>query len=166
MLFPVIICFVIIQRLVELVYAKRNAKIMFMKGALEYDKNGYKVIVAMHSLFFISLFFEFYFLNNTYIPFQIIFVIVFGAGQLLRYLAIFTLREKWNTRIIILTGEEPVKKGIYKFLKHPNYLGVVLEILSLPLIFSCYITSIIFTLLNLFILKRRIGIEENLIYHK
>jgi len=164
MFFPVFVSLVILQRLAELVYAKRNRKIMLSKGAVEYDRNGYNYVVLLHSLFFISLVLENYLLSKNLNIYWYIYFLLFGTGQLFRYLAMFALKENWNTRIIVLKDSEPVKKGLFKYFKHPNYIGVVIELFSMPLIFSCYITAIIYTLLNAFALKRRMRIEESLIY--
>ena len=117
MFFTIFITFVVLQRLAELVYAKRNEKILLAKGAAEYDKTGYKLIVLMHSGFFISLIAEHYFFERTLNSFWFIFISLFAIGQVFRYLAIFALRERWNTRIIILKGSEPVSSGIYKYFK-------------------------------------------------
>jgi methyltransferase len=53
-----------------------------------------------------------------------------------------------------------VRKGIYRHLRHPNYLGVVLEILAVPLLHSAYSTAIVFSLLNLLLLRVRIRTED------
>jgi methyltransferase len=71
-----------------------------------------------------------------------------------------TLGYNWNTKILVRPNDIPVRGGPYKYLNHPNYLSVVIEIAVIPLIFSCYITAVIFSLLNLLLLKRRIRIEE------
>jgi methyltransferase len=90
-------------------------------------------------------------------------VFIFLFAQILRYWAIITLGIFWNTRIIVLKNSELIKKGPYKYIKHPNYLAVVLEFLTIPLIFSLYITSITFSLLNLIVLWRRVRIEESVL---
>jgi methyltransferase len=160
MFFPLFLGFVILQRLAELVIAKRNAREMFLKGAVEYDSWQYKYIVIMHTCFFISLVLEKIFLNRGLNQYWWIFFSLFLAAQILRYWAIASLGTFWNTRIIILPGSSLVKKGPYRFLKHPNYAAVITELAAIPLIFSCYITAAVFTILNFFALKHRIKIEE------
>lgn len=66
----------------------------------------------------------------------------------------------WNTRIFIIPNSKPVTSGPYRYFKHPNYLIVSTEIAMLPLSFGAYYTAIIFSVLNFFILKRRIKLEE------
>jgi methyltransferase len=82
-------------------------------------------------------------------------------AQLLRYWAIRSLGKFWNTRILIVPGERLVTMGPYRYLKHPNYVSVIIEIAVIPLIFSCYITAAVFTVLNILALRRRIKIEES-----
>ncbi len=161
MLFYIIIGFVIVQRLVELVIAKRNEKKSLAAGGVEYDKKGYSGIVIMHVMFFISLFAEYFYFEHSLNKFWIIFLILFIAAQGLRYWAIISLGSLWNTRIIIVPGSKLVKSGPYKYFKHPNYMAVITELAVLPLMFSCFVTAIVFSVLNLFLLKRRIAIEEN-----
>jgi methyltransferase len=155
-----LVFFVIFQRLVELFIAKRNAAILFAKGAKETDSIGYRYIVAMHVCFFISLILENNLLSRTLNKYWYIFFGLFAAAQVLRYWSIISLGHFWNTRIIVLKGSGLVSKGPYKYLSHPNYIAVVTELAAIPLIFSCYITAIVFSILNLFVLRRRIRIEK------
>ena len=161
MLFYLIIGFVIVQRLVELVIAKRNEKKSLAEGGIEYDRRGYTVIVLMHTLFFISLFAEYFYFEHTFNEFWVIFLVLFILAQCLRYWAISSLGSLWNTRIIIVPGSKLVKYGPYKYFKHPNYMAVITELAVIPLMFSCVITAIVFSAVNLILLKRRIAIEEN-----
>ncbi len=160
MFFWLFIAFVILQRLAELIIAKRNEKRMLAKGAVEFDRDGYKFIVLMHTLFFLSLLSEKIYFNRGINDYWIILIILFFLAQALRYWAIISLGEFWNTRIIVLKGSELIKKGPYRFLSHPNYMAVITEIAVIPLIFSCYITAIVFSVLNLFAITRRIKIED------
>ncbi len=160
MFFYILIGFVIAQRLVELVIAKRNEKISLAKGGMEYDKKGYLVIVIMHIFFFSSLFAEKFYFERTLNKFWVIFLILFIAAQVLRYWSIISLGSMWNTRIIICPGSKLVKYGPYKYFKHPNYMAVITELAVLPFMFSCFFTAVIFSSINLLLLKRRIEIEE------
>jgi methyltransferase len=151
----------ILQRLSELLLAKRNGKIVRKEGAVEYDRSGYKYIVAMHVAFFISLVAEYFLLGRSLSSHWRVLISIFILTQGLRYWSIASLGKYWNTRVLVVPGATAVKRGPYKYLKHPNYLAVVIEIAVIPLVFSCYITSALFSILNLIALKRRIGIEES-----
>jgi methyltransferase len=162
MLFWIIISFVILQRLTELIIAKRNAAWLISQGAVEYGKEHYKFIVLLHIGFFISMISE-YLLRGGYADLNLInylFLVIFVILQFLRIWVITSLGKYWNTRIYRIPGHMLVSRGIYKFIKHPNYVVVVGEILILPLIFNLYYTAIIFTILNLVVLSTRVRVEN------
>jgi methyltransferase len=129
-------------------------------GAIEYDRPAYKYIVIMHSFFILSLVSEYYFLHRVLNYYWPLFLGMFIAAQALRYWVISTLGVYWNTRIIILKGSKLIKKGPFMHFKHPNYAAVTTEIAVIPLMFSCFYTAIIYSIINIFVLKRRIAIEE------
>lgn len=157
------IILVIIQRFIELVIARLNEKKLKSLGAVEYDSGGYLVIVVMHICFFLCLITEKVILDPPDNKYLLIFLSVFVLAQFLRYWAIKSLGEFWNTRIIIMEGAPLIKKGPYKYLSHPNYVAVITEIAVIPLMFSCYITAFVFTLINSVVLYRRIKIESALL---
>lgn len=159
-LFLSFVLIIILQRLVELYIAKRNKKILMNKGAVEYDRKGYFYIVFMHSAFFVSMILEYFLLDRNLNEYWTYLIIIFLLAQGLRYWAIVSLGTYWNTRVIVLNSSRAEVTGPYKFLRHPNYLAVSVEIAVIPLIFSCFITAIIFSMINLVVLRRRIRIEE------
>lgn len=165
-IFWIFLVLLALQRLSELFYAASNEKILKNRGAEEHDKNGYYVIVLMHVMFFVSLVFEKIYFNRSFNTLSVLFFIIFVMTQFLRYWSIYSLGIYWNTKIIFLPGTEPVSAGPYRYMSHPNYLAVVVEIATIPLIFSCYFTAIIFSIINLLLLKRRIRIEEKVVRTK
>lgn len=159
-LFWIFLTFLTVQRILELLLAKKNEKTVRKIGAIEYDVNGYKAIVLMHIAFFILLILEKILLNRQLNDFSPVLFLIFLLAQVLRYWAIKSLGIYWNTRILVIPKSSLIKQGPYKYLKHPNYVAVITEIAVIPLIFSCYITSILFSIINLMLLRRRIEIEE------
>ena len=159
--FWIFLLFVISQRIAELILARRNERVLKSRGAIEFDRNGYIVIVAMHVLFFVSLIGEKVFLERVLNPWWHIFALLFVLAQALRYWAIWSLGVFWNTKVLVAPDHTLVTGGPYKYFPHPNYIAVITEIAVIPLIFSCYITAALFSLINLALLKRRIEIEEN-----
>ena len=160
MLFYIIITIVIIQRLVELIIAKRNEKWMRSQGAFEAGAGHYPIMVSLHMAFFISLILEVLLLDRSLSPLWIMLLIIFLLAQIARIWCLTSLGRFWNTKIIILPGADVVRKGPYQFIRHPNYVIVATELLVLPLLFSAYFTAIIFSLLNLWMLSVRIPTEE------
>jgi methyltransferase len=84
---------------------------------------------------------------------------LFAAGMALRYWAIRTLGARWSTRIVFVPGEPLVETGPYRLLRHPNYLGVVLELAALPLVHTAWVTSLLASAANGLVLRQRIEAE-------
>ena len=82
------------------------------------------------------------------------------ASQALRWWCIATLGRRWNTRVIVVPGLAPVTSGPYRFLRHPNYVAVVVEGIALPLVHAAWITALVFTVLNAALLAVRIRVED------
>ena len=158
MYFTIFILFVIIQRLSELYIAKGNEKWLRSQGAVEYGKEHYPIIVALHTLFIISIIVEYILRGNT--PIDFVFLILFALLLLFKFWALSSLGKYWNTKIFRVPGAGPVKKGPYKIFKHPNYFIVICEIAIIPMVFHLYYTAIIFTVLNAIMLTVRIRVEN------
>ena len=81
-------------------------------------------------------------------------------AQALRYWSVATLREKWNTRVIVISGDEPVTRGPYRYIRHPNYAAVALEIACVPLIRALVTIAVVFSVGNAILLALRVPLEE------
>ena len=158
MYFIIFILFLIIQRLSELYIARGNERWLRSQGAVEYGKEHYPFIVALHTLFIISIIVEYILRGNT--PIDFVFLILFALLLLFKLWALSSLGKYWNTKIFRVPGAGPVKKGPYKLFKHPNYFIVVCEIAIIPMVFHLYYTAIIFTVLNAIMLTVRIRVEN------
>ena len=157
MLFYGLILFVVIERIVELYIAANNEAWMKEKGAVEIGKEHYKYFVLLHIIFFISLIIE---ASMKEISFNAFLFLVFLIVQAGRIWCIYSLGRFWNTKIIVLPNVILIKKGPYKYIKHPNYIIVFIELFTLPAIFGAYLTAVIFPVLHLFLLSVRIPLEE------
>ncbi|MDX5474323.1 MAG: hypothetical protein LPK00_02195 [Bacillaceae bacterium] len=160
MFYTLFLSFVITQRLAELFIARRNEEWMLRNGAKEYFPDHYKYIVMLHVAFLVAFVSEVIIFQHSLSPIWPGLIILFIFTQLLRVWAIKSLGRFWNTKIIILPNAKIVKKGPYKFIRHPNYLIVGLEIILIPLLFQAYVTAIVFTILNAVVLSIRIPLEE------
>ncbi|RLL48243.1 hypothetical protein D8M04_02925 [Oceanobacillus piezotolerans] len=151
--------FILAQRLIELVIAKRNEQWMKERGGIELGSEHYKWFIVLHTLFFISILFEVLLRSNA-IEFHNVLFAIFILLQLARVWCIQTLGRFWNTKIIVLPNVSLIKKGPYKYMKHPNYVIVGLELMTIPLLFNAYWTAVIFPVLHLILLKIRIPAED------
>ena len=155
-----LISFIIVQRIFELFVAKRNEIWMKQQGAVEFGERHYKFMVLIHMMFFISLLTETLLLKRGISPLWPVLLSLFGFAQVVRIWVITSLGRFWNTKILVLANAKIVRKGPYRFLKHPNYVVVAMELLAVPMLFNAYYTAILFTVLNIMILMIRIPIEE------
>jgi methyltransferase len=149
------------ERLVELVLSKRNAAWAFARGGSETGQGHYRVMVVFHTLFLGACVAEVWLWGRPFPgwPGYAALGVAVGA-QALRYWAISTLGPRWNSRIIIVPGLPPVTGGPYRFLRHPNYVAVVVEIAAVPLIHGAWVTAALFSLGNALLLLVRIRAEE------
>ncbi len=152
---------VVIERLVELVISNRNARWAFSQGAIERGQTHYRVMTALHTAFLLACALEPWLLERPFpAPWAWIAIGLALGSQGLRYWAISTLGKRWNTRVIVLPTSEPVTGGPYRFVRHPNYLAVIVELAALPLIHGAWLTAVVFTVANAVLLRTRIRVEE------
>jgi methyltransferase len=159
MAFLLFICFVIFQRLLELVVAKRNENWARSQGAVEYGQSHYPYMIALHTSFIISIIIEYALTRKVFDLWIFVFFLVLIS---FKAWTISSLGKYWNTKILRVPNSAFIKKGPYKYLNHPNYVIVVLEILAIPMVFHLYITAITFTILNAWMLSVRIKEEERI----
>jgi methyltransferase len=150
-----------VQRLFELRLSRRNERWMRQRGGREHGPETYRWIVTLHASWFAAMLLEVFAGRRTFRPaLAALALSLFTAGQVLRLTAIRTLGWRWSTRVMTVPGASPVQHGIYRYLRHPNYLGVELEILAAPLLHSAYLTSAVFGVANALLLRDRMRREE------
>ena len=158
MTFTLFILFIILLRIAELLLARKNEQWLLQNGAIEYGQKHYPFIVALHILFIISLIVEYSIVGV--VAYNLPLLILFFVLLALKAWVIFSLGKFWNTKIYRVAHFPLVKKGPYKYIKHPNYIIVIAEIATIPLIFHLYYTAIIFNLLYGLMLALRIREED------
>ena len=155
------LCLLVYERGAELLVSRRNARKVLAAGGVETGRRAYVVMVVVHALFPIACAAEVLVLKRPFpgAPGLVALTVALGA-QALRWWAIATLGGRWNTRVIVVPGAAPVTGGPYRFLRHPNYLAVVLEMLAVPLTHGAWLTALVFFALNAALLAVRIPAEE------
>jgi methyltransferase len=150
-----------LERLFELRLSKRNAAWVLAQGGREHGAGHFRVMALMHTAFLFACAAEVVLLRRPFVPaIGLPALVVALAAQGLRYWAISTLGKRWNVRIIVLPDAEPVTGGPYRYLRHPNYVAVVLELAAVPLIHGAWLTAVLFSLANAAVLFVRIRAEE------
>jgi methyltransferase len=150
----VILALVTLQRLGELVLARRNTRALLARGGIEVGARHYPWIVAVHAAWLIALWI-FGWNHEVDLLAIALFVVLQGA----RVWILATLGERWTTRIIVLPGEKLIAAGPYRYMSHPNYAVVAGEIAVLPLALHLPVVAVVFTILNAVVLTLRIRAE-------
>jgi len=150
-----------LERLAELLVSRRNARVALARGAVETGRRHYAAMVAVHAIFPAACGAEVILLRR---PFPgAIGTAALGlalAAQALRWWAVTTLGWRWNTRLVVTPDLAPVTGGPYRFLRHPNYLAVLVEAVAVPLVHGAWLCAVIFVAANAALLAVRVPAEE------
>jgi methyltransferase len=87
-------------------------------------------------------------------------VVLVLAAMALRWWCIRTLGVHWSTRVVVVPSLPLVTGGPYRWMRHPNYVAVVVEGVALPMVHTAWVTAIGFTVLNAVVLAVRIRVED------
>jgi len=148
------------ERTFELILSARHVRRLLARGAREHGRGHFPALVAMHALFPLALVAEVLVLGARPDRLAPLWIVLFVAAEGLRAACMRALGPFWTTRVIVLDGAPLVRSGPYRFLRHPNYLAVVIELLSAPLMFGAWRTALVFSIANLVALRVRIRCEE------
>jgi len=159
--YTLLVLAVAVERLAELVVARRNAAWTLERDGVEHGRGHYPVMVVLHTGLLAGCLLEPLLADRPFLP-----ALGWPAlaltllAQVLRWWCITTLGPYWNTRVIVVPGARLVGAGPYRFLRHPNYVAVVVEGVALPLVHSAWITATVFTLADAVLLTVRIRCEN------
>ncbi|MGV2826965.1 isoprenylcysteine carboxyl methyltransferase family protein [Myxosarcina sp. GI1(2024)] len=160
-IFTGIVLAVIMQRLIEVRYSDRNKVKILQQGGREHGDNLLGAVKLLQVSWWISMIAEVWYLDRPLIPvLAAVALTATIAGQVLRYFSMKALQWRWTLPIMTVPEMPVVESGVYRYLRHPNWLGVILEIAFLPLIHSAYLTAIAFSLANAWLIGKRIRTEE------
>jgi len=157
----VLVAVIGLQRVGELLLNRRNQRRLLSKGARLVEADGYRLIVAVHALWFAGLIVE-----GLAGPWAGVWaatwplLAAYGAAEGLRLWTMGTLGERWTTRVIVIPGAEPIEAGPFRILDHPIYVAVTIELVALPVAFGLPVTAVAIGVANLLALRSRIRTEE------
>ena len=155
-----IFAFLLLQRLFEMYISKRNSKIALRFGGREFYPESFAGIVALHLGFLVALLWETFPWEIDFDSRAVACLSVLIVLQCIRYWCIVTLGTQWNTRIILIPGSSIKKSGPYRYVRHPNYIVVMMEFIFIPLLMQAPVSLVLFSGLNLLVLRKRIRLEE------
>jgi len=152
----IVLILVAAQRVVELAYARRNTARLLQRGGVEAGASHYPLFIFLHAAWLASM--------AVLIPPQTApiwwLLVIFAGLQAVRVWIVVSLGPHWTTRVVTVPGAPLVRRGPYRFVRHPNYLVVCAEIAALPLAFHAVGIALAFTVLNAALLSWRVRIED------
>jgi len=149
------------QRLLELRKSRKNERELVRRGAREHAPRHFTAMRLLHASWLVAMPLEVFLLRAPFrLPLALVATAGVAAGQALRYAAMRALGPRWTVRIFTLPGEPVVTSGIYTRLRHPNYVGVALEMACVPLIHGAWRSALAFSALNALLLGVRVRSEE------
>jgi methyltransferase len=151
-------------RLIELLISARNRQRMSQQGAVPVAEPRFQWMVALHTGFLVSAALEVFLLHRPFLPaLAIPMGTLFLLATCLRWWVIRTLAGHWNAQVMNSVSLGVITGGPYRWVRHPNYLAVIIEMFSLPLIHTAYLTAIWATLVNGWVLHSRLAVEESVL---
>lgn len=159
--FHVLVVAVALQRMLEVRVSRLNEAELTRRGGREHAHAQMPVMITVHTAWLVCTLLEVWLLQRPFRGLLAAFaLVVFAIGQVLRLLAIHQLGVRWTVKVFTVPGASPVTGGIFRYLRHPNYVGVILEIAALPLIHGAWLSALVFSIANGVLLFRRITAEE------
>lgn len=153
-----------IERLIELRVSRRNQRRMAEQGVRKIVEPHFPWLVAFHTVVLVSAGLEVLLLHRPFVPaLAIPMAVLFVLSNLLRWWVIRLLADLWNVQIMESSRIRIVTSGPYRWIRHPNYVGVVMEVFSLPLIHTAWVTALVGTPLYMEILRRRVRMEDSVL---
>jgi len=152
--------FIVAHRLFELGVSARNERALRARGAFEVGRSHFPLFVALHVAYPMALAFEVLVVGARPGRFWPLWAALLVASIALRVAAYRALGDRWTARIWVLSGQPPVTRGVYRWLRHPSYLAITIELAAAPLLFGAWRTALGASSLNLLALGIRIPIEN------
>ncbi|HEY9800559.1 MAG TPA: isoprenylcysteine carboxylmethyltransferase family protein [Leptolyngbyaceae cyanobacterium] len=156
-----IVVYFVSQRIRATQFSKRNAAVVLANGGQMHASNYLGVVKVMQLSWFLAMIAEVWLFNRPFIPaLAICALILTVVSQTLRYLSMRELGDRWIHQVVTVPGTPVIESGVYKYIRHPNWCALIIELAVVPLIHTAYLTAIIFTLVNAWLLIQRIPAEE------
>lgn len=157
----VLVALVGLQRLHEVRISRRHEEALRARGGIEHAPHQMPVMIGLHTAWIVACVAEPLAIERA--PSALLgalALVAFCAGQALRWSARQALGHRWTVRVITLPGAPRITTGPFRYLNHPNYAGVAIEIASLPLVHGAWMTAAVFSAANALLLAWRVRAEN------
>jgi methyltransferase len=155
---------VALLRIFELRISRRNQQKLLAQGAIKVEKPPFRWVVLVHTAVLICAALEVVFLRRPFIPWlAAIMLALFVASNLVRLWVVMTMGQHWNVQVMNSTSLGVVTSGPFRFVRHPNYAAVFVEMFSLPLIHTAWLTALLGCAGYGAAISQRIFVEESVL---
>jgi methyltransferase len=156
---------VALLRIYELQISRRHQREMIAHGASKVVDPVFRPMVLLHTAVLAGAAFEVVFFRRPFYPvLAAVCFVIFLAANVVRWWVIRTLGEHWNVEVMNSTGLGVITTGPFRYVRHPNYAAVFVEMLALPLIHSAWIIAGMGSAAHILVLSRRINTEERVLF--
>jgi len=148
-------------RLLEMRLSRRHQRALAAQGARREPEPGFAAMVVLHTGVLVAAAVEVVALKRPFVPaLGVPALVLFALSNALRWWVIATLGPHWNVQVVGSLSLGVVTGGPYRFVRHPNYVAVFVELLALPLVHGAWITALVGSALHVLVLRRRLALEE------
>ena len=159
--FFVLLAAVGLGRLLEMRLSRRHQRALAARGARRAHEPGFIAMVALHTGVLVASAVEVVALHRPFtLALGVPALAAFALANALRWWVIATLGPHWNVQVMGSLSLGVVTGGPYRFVRHPNYVAVFVELLALPLIHGAWLTALVGAALHVVVLRRRLAVEE------
>jgi methyltransferase len=156
---------VALLRIFELSVSRRNQRKMIAQGATKVSEPRFGFMVFVHTAVLIGAALEVIFLHRPFIPvLASVMLFLFLASNAMRFWVVRTMGKHWNVQVMNSTSLGVVTSGPFRFVRHPNYAAVIVEMFSLPLIHTAWITALAGCVVHSIVISQRIATEESVLF--
>jgi methyltransferase len=152
-------------RLFELRVSRRHQEDLIARGATKVNKPKFRWVVLVHTFVLVGAALEVVLLRRPFIPLlAAVMLALFLASNAVRLWVVRTMGQHWNVQVMDSTRLGVVTSGPFRFVRHPNYAAIFIEIFSLPLIHTAWITAIGGLVAYTCAISQRIAVEERVLF--
>jgi methyltransferase len=141
-------------------FSARQERRLRTRGAVEPADDVWALMAAAYPSAFVAMTVESALRGGPSL--QIFFpgLFIWMLAKALKAWAVTSLGDRWSFRVLVLPGEPLVAGGPYRWIRHPNYVAVIGELIGAGVMLAAPVTCVVFTLAFAEILRRRIRVEE------
>ena len=145
---------------VEAVRARRNEQAQLARGGREPDGDVYAIMRVAYPAVFLVMIVEGALRDFPSATVMVVGTVLFAAAKALKWWAIQSLGQAWTFRIIVVPGAPLVAEGPYRYLRHPNYVAVIGELVSVALLTNARVAGPVAAIVFGALIVRRVSVEN------